>query len=803
MASPAVVGSPIWRSLRAYQVYGANTNVGKTIVSTVLCKALKRRFPKEGVWYLKPISTGPQSEADNRHVAQFAGTPTMCLFQFDQPVSPHIAARSFDLPSDTAILQQISAQLSAYARTSGGTVLLETAGGVHSPVPSGISQVDFYRPLRLPVVFVADFQLGGISTSISAFESLHTRGYDIDSVMLFKHARYRNDEYLSEFFRGRGISVLSLPLPPVRSPDIQRDEEAMYEYYKGIARSGEMDEAISQAASRHATRIDNLESMASKACKHIWYPFTQHKDISPASVMTIDSAYGNFFQTLKPNNAAGFKYSPHETSGLTQPTLDGSASWWTQGLGHGNPTLSLSAAYAAGRYGHVMFAGGIHEPALSLAELLLKTLNNPRLQRVFYSDNGSSGMEIAIKMGLQAAKSRYGWGNDKELGILGLRGSYHGDTLGAMDCSEPSIFNQRVEWYRGRGFWFDFPRVKMTNGFWAVQPTEGMEDLLGPATTFGSLGEIFDIESRRGGACETSYRKYIESTLERLIKVEGKRFGALVMEPVVLGAGGMVLVDPLFQHTLVRVIRSTPDLFPHSSYPSDSTTWTGLPIITDEVFTGLYRLGRATSSSFLNIHPDISVYAKLLTGGLVPLCATIASESIFEAFLGSEKRDALLHGHSYTAHAVGCKVAEVAVREMVAMEKQGVWEGFRRDWVGTHATPDIWSNWSKAFVSEISYAKNVESVVAIGSLLAISLHDHRGAGMFPSPPPLSFLLTPEITGYTSTAANSLQRKLFNGIAGADWNIHTRVLGNVLYLMAGQTTTRETLEAIERTVKRSL
>ena len=115
----------------------------------------------------------------------------------------------------------------------------------------------------------------------------------------------------------------------------------------------------------------------------------------------------------------------------------------------------------------------------------------------------------------------------------------------------------------------------------------------------------------------------------------------------------------------------------------------------------------------------------------MPLCATVASESIFEAFLGSEKRDALLHGHSYTAHAVGCKVAEAAVRELVDMEGKGVWGGFRSDWAGAQAEPDIWSNWSKSFVSEISHANDVESVVAIGSLLAISLHDHSGASEFP------------------------------------------------------------------------
>ena len=112
--------------------------------------------------------------------------------------------------------------------------------------------------------------------------------------------------------------------------------------------------------------------------------------------------------------------------------------------------------------------------------------------------------------------------------------------------------------------------------------------------------------------------------------------------------------DPLFQHILVQVVRESTHIF-CPSLPAGAAgllnaespeSWAGLPVVFDEVFTGLYRLGRFSSASFLQVHPDISVHAKLLTGGLVPLCATVASESVYNAFIGSEKRDALLHGHS-------------------------------------------------------------------------------------------------------------------------------------------------------------
>lgn len=92
--------SSLWRSLRSYQIYGANTNVGKTIMSTILCRAFAKKFPNESMWYLKPVSTGPLDEADDRHLARFSpGTKTHCLYQFDEAVSPHIAARKAKVKS--------------------------------------------------------------------------------------------------------------------------------------------------------------------------------------------------------------------------------------------------------------------------------------------------------------------------------------------------------------------------------------------------------------------------------------------------------------------------------------------------------------------------------------------------------------------------------------------------------------------------------------------------------------------------------------------------------------------------------
>lgn len=443
------------------------------------------------------------------------------------------------VPSDDALLAEISKFAAQQASRSAGWLFAETAGGVHSPSPSGSTQADLYMPLRLPVLLVGDSKLGGISQTISAFESLKIRGYDVEMVLLFAEEKYQNYLYLSEYFEQRyGIPVKTVPEPPKRAEDPSLDALAMTRYYEEASNSADLHETMGYLDVRHSDRISRLESMSATAAEKIWYPFTQQKHLTADKITVIDSAQGDYFHTLVPQTPAG-----GGSNALLQPSFDGSASWWTQGLGHGNPRLALAAAYAAGRYGHVMFAEAVHEPALALAETLLAGMGNPRLGRAFFSDNGSTGTEVAVKMALRAARLRYGWGAADRLGVLGLQGSYHGDTIGAMDCSEPCVFNEKVEWYEGKGFWFEYPTVQCSDGVWRVEFPAGMQPLHGglPSSSYHSLAAIFDVEYRESSGEGRLYEQFITATLERLA-AEGRKFGALMLEPIVLGAGGMLLV---------------------------------------------------------------------------------------------------------------------------------------------------------------------------------------------------------------------------------------------------------------------
>ncbi|KAI1101762.1 PLP-dependent transferase [Jackrogersella minutella] len=788
----------LWRALRVIQVYGANTDVGKTIFTTILCRAAAAKSKKnEQTIFLKPVSTGPDDEADYHHFKKYApDVSRTTLLQYALAISPHAAAKDQSIPpeqipTDKELLSQIYEFAYQKAARGPGWLFIETAGGVHSPGPSGTTQADLYTVLRCPVVLVADSKLGGISLTISAFESLKLRGYDVEAVLVFQDIKWNNETYLRDYFTtGLGIPVSSLPKPPTMMQNRETDARRMAQYYLQEGDNKAICDILDHLDRKHQARIKRLESMPLSAWRRIWYPFTQHKQLYPQDIVAIDSARGDFFQTLVPEKRKRWV----QTTPVLQPSFDGSASWWTQGLGHGNPSLTMAAAYAAGRYGHVMFAGAIHEPALALAETLLAGTQNPRLTRLFFSDNGSTGVEVAVKMALRATRTRYGWAASEDIGIIGLKGGYHGDTIGAMDCAEPSTYNENIEWYKGKGIWFDYPSVKCIRGQWVVKVPDALRTDLGEDKAFASLSDVFDIDTRESKDEKKEYEAYIKRTLT-LHQSNGQKFGALLMEPVVIGAGGMELVDPLFQRALINVVRRSANLFSLGAEPGvwSGTTWSGLPVIFDEVFTGLYRLGRFTAASFLKSHPDISVHAKLLTGGLVPLSATLASNTIFEAFESDDKADALLHGHSYTAHPVGCQVAVESVRQMQAMEKRDEW-GWAKDsdWSGSlggqpaATKPELWSIWPWDLLNLISnQTPIIAGTWALGTVLAIHMSAGDGAG------------------YKSNAAKILQRKLHEGNREQLWNVHSRVLGNVLYIMGSQKTTKDDIEEISSMIERAL
>lgn len=578
--------------------------------------------------------------------------------------------------------------------------------------------MDCYRPLFLPTVLIGDSKLGGISSTISSYESLLLRGYTIDAVLLFRDEYYRNWEYLEGYFAEKGIHLATIDPPPPRLSDPAIDRQSTQKYYDNlIAGETRVNDVLDHLDLCHIKRINNLASMPRRTLDTIWWPFVQHGLAEKEKDVTvIDSAHSDFFSVYRPLERTDSAQS------LLTPEFDGSASWWTQTMGHAHPSLTLAAARASGRYGHVMFPQATHLPALNLAERLVH--NGPGkgwASRAFFSDNGSTGMEVALKMALRsyAVRNNVNEADTKRLGVLGLNGSYHGDTIGAMNACAKGVYT--CEWHDAKGFWFDPPSVGISNRKPGITLSPALHDLVGQAIIPApSLSWIYDVETRLQTPLATIYTTYIQGTLRELER-QGQKLGALLLEPLVMGAGGMVFVDPLFQRLMVDVVRGQPT----GKQPAN---WSGLPVIFDEVFVGLHRIGMESTSSLLGVYPDISVNAKILTGGLIPLAVTLASDSIFQAFWGDNKATALLHGHSYTAHPIGCEVANETLNLIETLKTSEEWQNAQANWSNDACPSRVWSFWDHGFVQAVSELPNVEESMALGSVFAIKLKSGLNSG---------------------------------------------------------------------------
>ncbi|KAJ3105713.1 hypothetical protein HDU97_007690 [Phlyctochytrium planicorne] len=614
---------------------------------------------------------------------------------------------------------------------------LESAGGVHSPAPSGDSQSRVYRPLRLPTILVGDSNLGGISTTLTSYESLLIQGYDVPLILMFENPQYKNDEIVRLNVNSDSVKVVTIPRPPERpkKDDPIRDATNLMVFYSAAAVEGQMAEAVAHLKSWHKKRIGRLEALGKRAEDVVWWPFTQHASVKKTTV--IDSAFGDRFSCFDASTKPA-------TSGNL---FDGCASWWTQIVGHAHPRLVMAATRAAARYGHVMFPECAHEPAIALAEKLTETAGKGWGSRVFYSDDGSTAIEVALKMAFRQAEVTRGSADAIEgnkIEVIGIDGGYHGDTIGAMNACSPNVYNSKVQWYKPQGLWFSPPTVTCKDGVYKIRLPAELEsnDITEKQLEFASLANLISPTDRDPNndadtaSLAKSYRSYIEKILSDA-RSQGRAFGAVLLEPLLMGAGGMILVDPLFQRTLIDIVRSG-ELFPP------------LPVIYDEVFTGFHRLGHFGHASIgvdvLNRYPDIACFAKALTGGLVPMAVTLATEKVFDMFKADSKVEALLHGHSYTAHPIGCAVA---------LESLKMFEDFK-------GNKDIWN---EEKVKQLSHLPSVDGVISMGTVLAIELKAVQ-------------------KGYASTSVSaSLCQRIRE-----EHSIFARPLGNVVYVMGSLNTT---------------
>ena len=274
--------------------------------------------------------------------------------------------------------------------------------------------------------------------------------------------------------------------------------------------------------------------------------------------------------------------------------IDGVASWWSACHGYNHPHIQAAVIAQVQQMPHVMLAGMGNEPAFTLAQRLAALTPNG-LERVFFSESGSVSVEIAMKM---AAQYWLNQGGPEKTKFICFKGAYHGDTITAMSVGDPE------DGIHGRfvGLVPDQPRTPLPR----------------------------DEASR--------------DAFETFVADHADRSAAMILEPLVQGAGGMIFHDP----KTLRAVREACDRH-------------GLLLILDEIMTGLGRLGTLFACEQAAVTPDIMTLSKSLTGGTLPLAATIASTSVFEGFLSPKLDQALMHGPTFTGNALACAAANASL----------------------------------------------------------------------------------------------------------------------------------------------
>jgi len=281
--------------------------------------------------------------------------------------------------------------------------------------------------------------------------------------------------------------------------------------------------------------------------------------------------------------------------------LDGISSWWVNIHGHSHPRINQAIADQAERLEHVIFAGATHQPAVDLAERLVSALP-AGIARVFYSDNGSTAVEVAVKVAVQYWRNQ----GQPRRRIVALHHAYHGDTVGAMSVSEESIFTQ------------------------AFSPLMFGVDRVDPPYCYRCpLGLTRD-------------RCHIDclSSLERMLEARRGDVAAVLVEPMLQGVGGMIMWPAEFLAGVRGLCNQH-----------------GVLMIADEVLTGFGRTGRLFACEHGPVTPDIICLSKALTAGYLPLAVTAVTGGVFDMFLSDDHSRTFFHGHSFTANPLACAAA--------------------------------------------------------------------------------------------------------------------------------------------------
>lgn len=629
-------------------ILGTDTDAGKTTFALLWLARFAGPYS-----YWKPVETGP---SDSARIAELVPAATVHppMARFNTPVAPPLAARL-----EAGRVPTVSEIVARMPRGQNGKrgLVIETFGGPFSPLNDAELQLALIRELDLPCVLVSSTALGAIGRTLQCVAALRVGGIAPAAVVLLG----KRDAF-AEAEIAKHAMTLIIPLAPPAEWTLAGLDNAARAHAAALDR---LHSILQPLTTRHSPRADAED----RRC--VWHPYTPL--VGADEPLVCVGAQDEFL---------------HLADG--RRVIDAISSWWTILHGHRHPPLVDALTEAAGRIDHVLFAGVTHPWAVELADLLLGTM--PWVGgRVFYSDNGSTAVEVALKMAYQF------WRHHGEPGrtrFVGFEHGYHGDTFGAMAVSRDPIF-------------------------------------FGPFEPLLFAADILPLDPDR---LDEHLGKHRHETV------------AVILEPLVQGAGGMRMHAPETLRQIAEIAQRHGVLF-----------------IADEVMTGGGRTGTMWAHQAAGVVPDLVCAAKTLTGGMLPLAATLAAPRIVDAFRGADRSRTFFHGHSFTANPLACAVAVCNYRQLLGRTVAG-----RSGSEPPHAPAHMERFWTQALAPLRDHPR-VKDVRIRGTIAAVEL-DAAG-------------------GYLADIGATMRR------ACLEWGVFLRPLGPVLYAMPPFCTSSESLQRI--------